>query len=60
MLANALASHSAQLSLSAISELLVSAQALRPFKVSARTGKVLVVRYSLSIAKWEHTKVLGA
>ena len=59
MIANALASHSAQLSLSAISELLVSAQALRPLQVSARIGKVLVVRYSLSIVEMEHTKVLG-
>ena len=51
MITNALVSHSAQLSLSASSELLVPAQALRPVKVSARTGKVLVVRYSLSIVE---------
>ena len=59
MLANALASHSAQLSLSAISELLVPARALRPNQVSARIGKVLVVRYSMSIVEWELIKVLG-
>ena len=58
VIANALVPHSAQLSLNAVLELLVSAQALRPPGVSARIGEVLVVRYSLSKAEWEQIKVL--
>ena len=57
---NALASHSAQLSLSAILELLATvSSSLAAFQVSARNGKVLVVRYSMSIVEWKQLKVKG-
>ena len=32
---------------------------LRPFEVSVRIGKVLVVSYSMSTVEWEHRKDLG-
>ena len=60
MIADALVSHLTQLSLDAWLELLVSAQSLRPEKVSARTGEILVVSYSLSNIELGMTKVLSA